>query len=102
MFATGDVEPSARVVGQAPKDFVAIGYEAWGMHRQGEDLDLPALGSGDGVAERMKATVVVAVGDQNQNALRNVTIFGRWKLLPAGTVHAIVQICGIAELFHIC
>src|SRR5271165_3659656 len=50
----------------------------------------------------MKAAVVVAVGDQNYNALRNVTIFGCWKLLPAGAVHAIVQICGIAELFHIC
>jgi len=63
-FAAGDVELSASVVGHASKDFVAIGYEAWGMHRQGEDLDLSALGSGDGVAEGTKATVVVAVGDQ--------------------------------------
>ena len=64
-FATSDVELAASVVGHAPQNSVAIRDEAWGMHGQGEDLNFFALGSSDGVGERMKAAVIVAVGDQN-------------------------------------
>ena len=71
------------------------------MDRESEDLDLVALGQGNGVWQSVQASGVVAVAEEHDDALHDILLVSLRELAETGGEQAVVQVGGVAQLLSL-